>query len=77
MEALTILLLCIALALFVISTVYRQDIRLTVLIMVVSVCSIGQVFVDAELSANQVVYVLIPVVTVLIYSAVGMMRLRE
>lgn len=72
MEDLTIFLLIATLIAFAVGLRIR-DIRVYVMSLALSVCSIGQSFRDATVTPEQTVFTLLPAIVVLIFTGLSMM----
>lgn len=72
MHELTIILLVATFVIFGVSLKIR-DIRVNVLNLTVGICSVGQIFSDSSITDSQIPFVLLPIVAILIFSAVAMM----
>lgn len=72
MHELTIILLVATFVIFGVSLKIR-DIRVNVLALTVGVCALGQIFNDTTIVDSQVPLAILPIVAILIFSAVAMM----
>lgn len=73
MSEITIILIMLSFGAFLVK-LWKDNMMVNVFSMTISVCGIGAVFIDTALTGSELALVLVPLLVILIFSAVGIMR---